>query len=188
MAIYFAPGCDVKRYRPEHTQKMLKFLQTYEQCEETIPLCCKVEQELQNNPTLITACPGCQRRFSEERENTKTISLWEVIDQNKSFPLPHYEGKKLAIHDPCLMEQRPEVHQAVRSLAENMGITVVEPEKTRENTECCTDSENPEHLFNRAAQMPCPEVLVYCMGCYEAMNTGGKRAIFLLDLLMGDGS
>ncbi len=186
MSTYFAPGCDVKIYRKSSVDRLLPFLMDHENCSSQIPICCKQEQKLGENPTIITACPGCQNRFGEKMPSAKIISLWEVLDKNDSFPIPSHKGKKLAIHDPCLMDKRPEVHNAVRSLAEKMEITLVEPENTREHTECCGDDEDLEQLQRRADQMPIEKVLVYCMGCYESMNKGGKKAIFLLDLLMGE--
>jgi hypothetical protein len=35
----------------------------------------------------------------------------------------------------------------------------------------------------RADQMPCEDVVVYCISCCKAMHIGGKKPRYLLDLL-----
>ncbi len=184
MNTYFAPGCDVKMYRKEESKKILDFLVAHEGCKHTIPPCCRVEQQFGENPTVIVACPGCQRRFTEEHSGITTISLWEVLDQSKVFPIPNHRGKEFTIHDPCLMIEHPEVHRAVRSLIEKMGISIVEPKKTATTTECCGGEDNREQLKARISGLPEQQVIVYCMGCYESMKLGNKPTVYLLDLLL----
>jgi hypothetical protein len=41
-------------------------------------------------------------------------------------------------------------------------------------------------MKDRAAQMPCGDVAVYCVACLKAMHIGGKRPRYLLDLIFGE--
>jgi hypothetical protein len=41
-------------------------------------------------------------------------------------------------------------------------------------------------MKKRAGEMPCPDVVVYCLSCVKAMHIGGKRPRHLVDLLFGE--
>lgn len=38
----------------------------------------------------------------------------------------------------------------------------------------------------RASQMPCANVVVYCIGCVRSMTVGGKQPLYLPDLVFGN--
>ena len=41
-----------------------------------------------------------------------------------------------------------------------------------------------EFQKKRAAQMPCDDVVVYCIGCVRSMTVGGKRPLYMPDLVL----
>lgn len=45
------------------------------------------------------------------------------------------------------------------------------------------DEQVEELQRNRAYQMPCEDVVVYCIGCVRSMTVGDKRPRYLPDLL-----
>ncbi|MHC9538879.1 MAG: hypothetical protein AB9903_05115 [Vulcanimicrobiota bacterium] len=75
-----------------------------------------------------------------------------------------------------------------------MNITLMEPEKTGTNGTCCGDSfygaipvsRVNEQMKKRADEMPCDEVVVYCVSCIKALHTGGKKPRYIVDLLYGE--
>ena len=75
-----------------------------------------------------------------------------------------------------------------------MNIKVVEPKNTRTKGTCCGDSSYgilpvdkvKELMKKRASEMPCEDVVVYCVSCVKSMSVGGKKPRYLVDLLFGE--
>lgn len=74
-----------------------------------------------------------------------------------------------------------------------MHIEIVESEFSGTKSICCGDNFY-SHLPNervaelqkkRAAQMPCENVVVYCIGCVRSMSVGGRQPLYLPDLVFG---
>jgi Fe-S oxidoreductase len=156
--------------------------------------CCKHIPPLDSGTQVINICPGCDRRYRENYENSGTISLWEVLMERTFLPLPNYGGREMTIIDACPTRDQARVHEAVRALAKRMNIAVVEPKNTRAKSTCCGDSsygsiptdQVVEQMKKKALQMPAEEVLVYCVSCAKAMFIGGKRPRYLVDLLFNE--
>jgi Fe-S oxidoreductase len=153
--------------------------------------CCKHIPPLTPGTQVINICPGCDRRYRENYENSGTISLWEVLVEATFLPLPDYSGLEMTILDACPTRDQTRVHEAVRTLAKRMNIALIEPKNTRTKSTCCGDSSYGSiptdrvvvQMKKKASQMPAEEVLVYCVSCAKSMFIGGKRSRYLIDLL-----
>ena len=114
-----------------------------------------------------------------------------MLDSLPDLSLPDYSGLTVSVQDSCSYRQKPQVHRAVRSLLRKMQIEIVESAFSGEHSICCGDNFYPylpaEQVANlqkrRADQMPCDDVVVYCVSCVRSMTVGGKRAHYLPDLL-----
>lgn len=190
----YAPGCALMIYKPELAEKILDFLNMDL---ESIPnhiLCCKHEPNLESGTQVINTCPGCDRRYRELYEGITTISLWEILAENETFPFPDYEGMEMTIHDACPTRTEERVHIAMRKLLEKMNITVIEPKNTRTKSICCGDSfhgilpvdEVKEQMKKRSKEMPSDNVVVYCVSCVKSMYIGGKKPRYIIDLLFNE--
>lgn len=190
----FAPGCAFMIYKPALAEKALEFLN---KSTGNIPehlTCCRHEPKLAEGTQVINTCSGCDRRYRELYDGITTISLWEVLADSSTFAFPNYSGARMTIQDACPTRTEARVHTAVRKLLERMNITVVEPENARAKAICCGDScygtvpvdTVKEQMSKRASQMPCDDVVVYCVSCIKAMHIGGKRPRYLVDLLFGE--
>ncbi len=123
-----------------------------------------------------------------------TVSLWEILAGETRFPFPDYGGRAMTVLDACPTRDQPRVHDAVRRLLARMNVSLIEPAATREHGVCCGDSlwgtaapaKVLAHMRRRAAQMPCEDVVVYCVSCIKAMANGGRRPRYLVDLLCGE--
>ena len=59
---------------------------------------------------------------------------------------------------------------------------------------CCGDNLYPhvpvdkvyKHMRKRAQSMPCEHVVVYCVSCIKAMHNGGKKPLYIVDLLFNE--
>lgn len=191
---WFNPGCALCIYKPEAAERILRLLQRYFGPVKLHSLCCHHDPQLPEGATIINNCAGCDRRFRSLYSGVQTISLWEVLDQLPELPLPQYQGLALSVHDSCSYRPKPQVHAAVRSLLRKMGIRIVESPFSGTESICCGDTFygliplEEVHAFQmkRAAQMPCQDVVVYCVSCIKAMTIGGKTARYMVDLLLGE--
>jgi Fe-S oxidoreductase len=181
-------------YKPELAKRTLKFLNENIGGIHEHDICCRHEPGLPKDTKVINICAGCDRRFRELYEGVSTVSLWEVLSQSAAFTFPDYHGKKMSILDACPTRTEERVHGAIRTLLERMNITLVEPEKTRTKGTCCGDSfygaipvsRVKEQMKKRADEMPCEDVVVYCVSCIKSLHIGGKKPRYIVDLLYGE--
>ncbi len=191
---WFNPGCALCVYKPQAAEKVLSLLNRYFGPVKLHSICCQHDPQLPKGATIINNCAGCDRRFRSLYEGVQTISLWEVLDQLPELPLPHYEGLTLSVHDSCSYRPKPQVHAAVRSLLNKMGIEVEESPYSGTNSICCGDNFyghiplEEVHAFQkrRASQMPQQDVAVYCVSCIKAMTIGAKTPRHMVDLLLSE--
>ena len=190
----YAPGCALNIYKPELAKKILEFLNNnYGNIPEHL-ICCRHKPDLEYGTRVINTCPGCDRRYRELYDGISTISLWEILAESSVFPFPDYHGMEMSIHDACPTRTEERVHNAIRKLLNRMNIKVVEPKNTRTNSICCGDSfygtlpvdDIKEKMKSRANEMPCDNVVVYCVSCIKSIYIGGKKPRYIVDLLFGE--
>ena len=190
----YAPGCAFVIYKPELAKKVLEFLNKDLGVISEHLICCRHEPHLESGTQVINTCAGCDRRYRELYEGISTISLWEVLAESNTFPFPNYNGVEMSIHDACPTRTEERVHSAIRKLLERMNIKIMEPKNTRTNSKCCGDSFHgtlsvelvKEQMKKRANEMPCDDVVVYCISCIKSMHIGGKKPRYIIDLLFGE--
>lgn len=190
----YAPGCGLIIYKPELAKKVLNFLNTELGDIAEHLICCRHEPHLGAGTKIINTCAGCDKRYRSLYEGISTISLWEILAESKTFCFPDYKGMKMTIQDACPTRTEERVHSAIRKLLEKMNIELIEPENTRTKGTCCGDSFYGSmpveyvktQMKKRAAEMPCDDVVVYCISCIKSMHIGGKNPRYIIDLLFGE--
>ncbi len=190
----YAPGCALMIYKPQLAKKVLEFLNKDLSNIPEHMICCRHEPNLESSTQVINTCAGCDRRFRELYEGISTISLWEILAESQTFPFPNYNGIEMSIHDACPTRTEGRVHAAVRKLLQRMNIKITEPKNTRTKAICCGDSfygtlsleQVKEQMKKRSNEMPCDNVVVYCVSCIKAMHIGGKKPRYIIDLLFGE--
>ncbi|MDR3541647.1 MAG: (Fe-S)-binding protein [Desulfosporosinus sp.] len=190
----YAPGCALMIYKPELAQKILEFLNKNLNDIPEHLICCRHEPNLEKGTQVINTCAGCDRRYRELYEGIATISLWEIFAESKTFPFPDYNGVEMTIHDACPTRTEERVHSAIRKLLEKMNISIIEPKNTGTKAVCCGDSfygvlpieQVKIQMEKRSNEMPCDNVVVYCVSCIKAMFIGGKKPRYIIDLLFGE--
>jgi Fe-S oxidoreductase len=190
----YAPGCALMIYKPELAQKILEFLNKNLNDIPEHLICCRHEPNLEKGTQVINTCAGCDRRYRELYEGIATISLWEIFAESKTFPFPDYNGVEMTIHDACPTRTEERVHSAIRKLLEKMNISIIEPKNTGTKAVCCGDSfygvlpieQIKIQMEKRSNEMPCNNVVVYCVSCIKAMFIGGKKPRYIIDLLFGE--
>jgi Fe-S oxidoreductase len=86
--------------------------------------------------TVVTACPGCHKVFKAHGSPLRVKSAYEVIAEGKEKPAwKHANG--VTIFDPCAARFAAPMQRAVRRLAENAGMHVIEMPHSGQLTACC---------------------------------------------------
>ncbi len=94
---------------------------------------------------VITQCPHCFNTFRNEYPQFgievetihHTVLLKNLIDQGKIVPVKSI-NRLVAFHDSCYLGRHNDLYDAPREALQAVpGITVNEPEKTRERGFCC---------------------------------------------------
>jgi len=186
----FAPGCALSIYKPSLAKKVLNYLNNNIFVVDEHLTCCRHEPNLEPGTQVINICAGCDRRYRQLYQGITTVSLWEVL-ADSDFPFPNYQGKEMTILDACPTRDQERVHIAIRKLLERMNINLIEPANTRTKSKCCGDSyygtlsieEVKAKMKDRTAEMPCEDVIVYCVSCCKSIYIGGKTPRYLVDLL-----
>ena len=187
----FAPGCALMIYKPHLAERLQDILVRHFGHVDMSLTCCRHIPPLPSGTEVINICPGCDRRYLENYQDSTTISLWEVMAEHSLFPLPDYGNREMTIIDACPTRDQTRVHDAIRELVRRMNISLVEPSSTRTKSTCCGDSlwgnapteQVVSQMKKRASAMPVEDVIVYCVSCSKAMFVGGKRPRYLIDLL-----
>jgi len=190
----YAPGCALLLYKPELSKKVLEFLNKEIGDIPKHLICCRHEPKLESGTEVINTCAGCDRRYRQLYDGISTISLWEILAVSETFPFPNYKGIEMSIHDACPTRTEERVHTAIRKLLNRMNIKIVEPKNTGTKAICCGDSfygtlpttQVKEMMKKRSDEMPCENVVVYCVSCIKAMYIGGKKPRYMVDLLFGE--
>jgi Fe-S oxidoreductase len=190
----YAPGCALLIYKPKLAGKVLATLNKELGDIPEHHICCRHNPNLEIGTQVINTCPGCDRRYRELYDGVSTLSLWEILAESKTFQFPDYNGLEMSIHDACPTRSEDRVHNAIRKLLEKMNIKIIEPKNTRKKAICCGDSfyetlpveRVKEQMKKRSDEMPCDNVVVYCISCIKSMYIGGKKPRYIIDLLFGE--
>lgn len=191
---YFNHGCALSVYKPESGEKILDILNKNFVKVQLHSVCCHHEPKIPHGATIINNCAGCDRRFRSLYEGIQTISLWEVLDSIENLPLPDYNEMTVSVQDSCSFRCKPQVHAEVRSILKKMNMKIIEAEYSGTKSICCGDNFYPklpvekvtELQKKRAAQMPCQDVVVYCVSCIKSMAIGGKTPHHMVDLVLNE--
>lgn len=194
MKYLFAPGCALILYKPHLVETIQKFLNIHYGVMELLLTCCRHTPQIAPNTQVINVCPGCDRRYRENYDKPSTISLWELLLESDSFVFPNYKSQQMTILDACPTRDQDRIHNAVRTLADKLNISVVEPAKTKRKSTCCGDTffgqlpteQVISNMKAKAIEMPVEDIIVYCVSCSKSMFIGGKRPRYLVDLLFAE--
>lgn len=190
----FAPGCALMLYKPYLADKLHAILNENLGQMDVLTTCCRHEPQLTSKTKVINICPGCDKRYKNDYQQTTTISLWEILAASDFFPFPDYKGKVMSVIDACPTRDQERVHTAIRGLLKKMNIIVIEPDHTKTKSTCCGDSFYGEistelvkkQMIKRTAEMPVDDVVVYCVSCSKSVFIGGKTPRYMIDLLFGE--
>lgn len=161
----------------------------------------KLQKILDDNniEEVIVACENCYKTIKENSPHIKVTSLWTFINDigipNDVKGIYKDDKETFALHDPCPIRDEEHIHEGVRNILKDLGINFKEFKRNRESTDCCgcggmcgvTNKQLAiEQMKNRANSVEANCIISYCESCVEAMMTGGKKSIHIVDLLFND--
>lgn len=148
---------------------------------------------------IITVCPSCFKIFKETAKNQRVITYWDLMRDLIGVPSESKgigEGSDIVfnIHDSCVTRDEKTHHESVRWILDELGYNWEEIANNGNNTRCCgvggmvCDS-NPEMYkrvyTRRINDFNQDNIVTYCGSCRGTMETAGKDAVHMIDLLFG---
>jgi Fe-S oxidoreductase len=218
-AYAFFPGCQLGAANPAYVTEPYKWLLSKQPDTGLMLRCCSVPAEWAGNeemhrkaiddikedwlklgkPVLIVACPACTKHFREYLPEIQLISLYEAMNQ-WGFLAPDSaaagriaDPELFSVFDPCTARHDETIEQAVRALADTLGVAFEELPKGDMHG-CCGYGGQvavaaPEYYDYvkkaRSALSPNP-YLVYCINCRDVFQSEGKEVRHILDFLFPD--
>jgi Fe-S oxidoreductase len=215
--VMFLPGCSLSSYSEDIVLKTYEYLKRhYKEIGITFKCCSKptiamgdidkfnkyyssLEKKIKddNIKEIIVACPNCYNTISKNSKNIKVTSLYEII---KEFGIPNqlkgnYKGLDLAVHDSCSIRNESNIHESVRDILKELGVSVIEFKNNKENTVCCgaggmvgvTNNELAlKQMKSRVYETDCENIVCYCESCCESFLNCDKNILHILDLLFNE--
>lgn len=213
----FLPGCSLSSYSKDIVLKIYEYLKIqYENIGMTF-MCCgkptlamgdtekfeqyysKLEKQIhdENINEIIVACPNCYNTISKNSKGVKVTSIYEVINE---FKIPqklknNYKGLEFAVHDSCSVRKESKIHDSIRDILNELGVSIVEFQNNKKDTVCCgaggmvgiTNSEIAlKQVQNRVNETNCENIVCYCESCCESLLNGNKNILHILDLLFNE--
>lgn len=137
MTKVFYPGCKYMKRYPEASMKLRKAVMERGWADKLGGCCRKTKQTLNPEDQVLVVCNNCWAMIEESSKAENIVSVWELIDQDPTFPLPDYGGKKMAVQDCGRAHGRKEEQDAIRSLLKKMNIEVIELPDARDKSIYC---------------------------------------------------
>lgn len=209
MAEIFFPSCNFTKASPEAAKKLLDCLRPL------MPAagCCRTDKgEYPQGDRALYFCQACREVLEKRFPQLEPENLFVWLDREGGVVLPNYRGLAVSIQDCWRDRAHPEIHQAVRSLLQKMGVEAREIAENRGQAAYCGNlhfaPQRPEAAALLAARPDTPldrfpqeeqkaifaeqlekhgglPVLCYCNRCKLGMETAGGKAVHLMELVMG---
>lgn len=144
-------------------------------------------------PTMIMGCMTCMKHFKEYLPEIPVISLPELLrDWDISGGCCEEE---YAVFDPCSARGEEGARQAVRGLAEDLGVSLKPLADNNRYLTCCgygghgdmANADYADFVAKRRVSESDVPYITYCINCRDIFLRQGKKARHILELLFGDG-
>jgi len=217
----FFPGCQLAAISPEYVRPMYEFLSYALDNNVGLMLgCCgapamwagrpdiygqvmdKFKQiwEEAGKPVIITACPTCNREFTEALPEANTETIWHYYSDPALLDDPAItisnstKIQKASVHDPCTTRGRTKMHDEIRQILKNAGCQIEEYEYAGNLTRCCgyggligfSDTALARKFADTRIAETGDTIVTYCSVCCEFFSNDKKPVYHILDIIYGN--
>ena len=171
----FYPGCRIKARYPSSSQKLKDYL--YQRYQLQPVDCCKKDYPLLHKDDIaVLICNNCAKELESLINDPHVEFIYELIDQDESFPFPDYHHQKMILQDCEHGYKDHHMKQTVRSLLDKMNIDYISFDQIiKDNTGY---SKNYDDINQ--------DIITYCAMCNLAFLQHQYNAHYLLDLLFNE--
>lgn len=209
--VYSFPGCKYTAYAPVGSKRLQAYLRTHLGA-ETVGCCSVDHTRPKAGDKSIFVCPTCAAILEESAPLAETLSVYECLAEDESFPWPDYGGVRMTVQDCWRIRDHRAMQEAIRRILKRMNIEAVEIPQSYEATDFCGATRFqvpspryeklcPKRLVEGGDFHPKPPeeqqrlmeengkryetetVICYCTGCMTGVEMGGHKAVHLLDLI-----
>lgn len=143
-------------------------------------------------PLMIFACPSCKLMFSQYLPEMSGVFIYELMAKN-STGLQFYPDGALSVFDPCSAREENSVHDAIRKLTSDGGITLEPLIHEKELARCCgyggqvaiAAPRYAKEVTRRSASEGNNPYVAYCINCRDNFIREGKQVFHIFDLVFG---
>ena len=130
MADIYFPGCHYTLHSPQNSRKIRDWLR---QKYGIRPMgCCSVHLgRVRPNDRAIYVCPTCGAFIDEYAPQAEGLSVWEILQNDDTFPWPDCRGERMTVQDCWRMRENRSLQKAVRAILHRMNVETVEPSTRR---------------------------------------------------------
>ena len=144
------------------------------------------------DPVIIAGCPTCRKELAES-VGGEVVGIWDTLEEIGLPEGAHGLERLAALHDACGARGDTRTQQAIRDLAEKLGVTLVETEYSGDRSPCCgygglTAYANPEvagEITQKALERSDAPYVSYCMACRDRFARQGRESRHILELVYG---
>ena len=144
------------------------------------------------NPIVIAGCPTCAKEL-KSHEEISVRGIWDVLLE-LGLPEGGYGlGRPVAVHDSCGARGDAETQKAIRTIAEELGCTVIETPYSGDRSPCCgyggltayANREVAAEMTEQCLKRSEAPYLSYCMACRDRFARQGRESRHILELVYG---
>lgn len=156
--------------------------------------CDALREELRRlgNPQIIAGCPTCQKTLSDSLRQ-EVIGVWDVLNDIGLPENAKKDQRTVAVHDSCGARGNEKTQKAVRTLAEKLGLAVIETEYMGDRSPCCgygglvayANREVANELARSCVERTDAPFVTYCMACRDRFARQGRESAHILELIYG---
>lgn len=137
-AVYF-PGCKYTIHSRVNSRKIRQYLIRQHGIRQTG--CCSTGLDtLREEDIAVYTCPTCSAFIQEYTPKNRSLSIWEILENDDAFPWPDYSGDTVTVQDCWRSFDNRPMQDAVRHILGLMNVETVEIAKNFEKTDFCGSS------------------------------------------------
>lgn len=144
------------------------------------------------NPTIICACPTCQKTL-DGFAGMSTVGIWQLLEEIGLPAEAEDTPRVVALHDSCGARGNAATQNVIRDLAAKLHCEIVPTAYEGDTAPCCgyggltqyANREVAEEMTAQCLSRSEAPYLTYCMACRDRFARQGRESMHILELVYG---